>query len=110
MDIYVTIASRLMDLESELRQLGQWQEEPIAPEALRSSEPFCVDTMSAAQWLQFVFVPRMRMLAAARQLPPGRCDIAPLAEHFFGETPATRPLLDTIRALNALVSGQAGAS
>lgn len=104
MDIYVSVAARLIDLEGELRRLGYWQQEALAPEALHSCEPFCVDTMSAAQWLQFVFLPRMHQLMAARQLPPGRCEVAPLAEQYFGATPTTEPLLEAIRDLDRLVS------
>ncbi|WP_258876037.1 YqcC family protein, partial [Pseudomonas aeruginosa] len=31
-----------------------------APEALASPEPFCVDTLALEQWLQWIFLPRMK--------------------------------------------------
>jgi uncharacterized protein YqcC (DUF446 family) len=83
MSIHIRIASLLIDVEAELRRLRQWQHETPPPEALASSEPFCVDTLTFVQWLQFIFLPRMRALVAAQQLPPGRCEIKPLAEEYF---------------------------
>lgn len=79
----IRIASLLIDIEAELRRLQQWQHDTPPPEALASTEPFCVDTLTFAQWLQFIFLPRMHALAAAGQLPPGRCEIKPIAEEFF---------------------------
>lgn len=81
---HIQIASLLIDIEAELRRLQQWQHEPPSAQALASTEPFCVDTLTFVQWLQFIFLPRMHALATARQLPPGRCEIKPLAEEYFG--------------------------
>lgn len=105
MSVHVEIAWLLIDIEAELRRLQQWQAEPPSPQALASTEPFCVDTMTFVQWLQFVFLPRMHALAAAGRLPPGRCEIRPLAEQHFGETKLDiKPLLLAIDALDRLVS------
>ena len=83
---HIRIASLLIDIEAELRQLQQWQREAPSAEALASTEPFCIDTLTFVQWLQFIFLPRMHELAAARQLPPGRCEILPLATEYFRES------------------------
>jgi len=84
MSKYIEVAALLIDVEAELRRLQQWQNESPSAEALASSEPFCVDTLTFAQWLQFIFLPRMHALVAMEQLPPGRCEIKPLAEEYFG--------------------------
>lgn len=83
MSLFIEIASTLIDIEAELRRLNQWDAEPPSQEALASTEPFCVDTLSFVQWLQFIFIPRMYQLVEVEQLPPGRCEIAPLAEESF---------------------------
>ncbi len=83
MSVHVNIASLLIDVEAELRRLQQWQSEPPTVAALASTEPFCVDTLSFAQWLQFIFLPRMHALVANNQLPPGRCEIKPMAEEYL---------------------------
>lgn len=98
--VYVEIASLLIDIEAELRRLQLWQAEPPSPEALASTEPFCVDTLTFPQWLQFIFVPRMHALATMEQLPPGRCEIAPLAEQYFGGGKLDVTML--LRAIDAL--------
>lgn len=98
--VYVEIASLLIDIEAELRRLRLWDAEPPTPEALASTEPFCVDTLSFPQWLQFIFLPRMHALVAAQQLPPGRCEIRPLAEQYFNG--GKLDVLALLRAIGAL--------
>ncbi|MGY8909754.1 MAG: YqcC family protein, partial [Flavobacteriales bacterium] len=50
------VAEVLIDIESELRQLGLWDRQVPSNSALASSEPFCVDTLTLPQWLQFIFL------------------------------------------------------
>lgn len=105
MNLYIEIASTLMDLEAELRRIGQWDAQPLPPAALASVEPFCVDTMTLPQWLQFIFIPRMYALVDAQQLPPGRCEIQPMAEEYFkGGKLDALPLLRHIARLDALIN------
>ena len=81
--IYAEVADQLLRLEAEMRRLQLWESEVPSPEALASSEPFCLDTLTFPQWLQFVFLPRMSQLIEMEQPLPGRCGIAPLAEEMF---------------------------
>lgn len=102
---FVEIASTLIDLEAELRRMGQWDAQPPSPAALASTEPFCVDTMTLPQWLQFIFIPRMHALVELRRLPPGRCEIQPIAEQYFnGSAFSTGLLLQCIARLDALIN------
>ena len=77
------LAALLIDIEAQLRQLELWQAESPGADALASTQPFCVDTLSFSQWLQFVFVPSMYQLIEARQTLPTECAIAPMAEEYF---------------------------
>lgn len=105
MSDFVEIASTLIDVEAELRRTQQWDAQPPSPAALASIEPFCVDTMTLAQWLQFIFIPRMHALVQARQLPPGRCEIHPIAEEYFRNSKLNvAPLLDHIARLDRLIN------
>lgn len=79
----IAVSSLLIDIEAELRQLGLWQAEPPEARALTSQEPFCIDTLSFVQWLQFVFIVRLRHLLEARQALPSQCSTAPMAEEYF---------------------------
>ena len=59
------LAEHLLLIERELRVLGWWQEQAPSAEALASQEPFCVDTLTFEQWLQWIFLPRMKQLLEA---------------------------------------------
>jgi uncharacterized protein YqcC (DUF446 family) len=54
-----------------------------SPEALASTAPFCVDSLSFPQWLQFIFIPGLRRIIDQRQLLPRECQVAPMAEMYF---------------------------
>ncbi len=82
----IEVAEVLIDIEAQLRQLGQWDTEPPSAGALASEQPFCVDTLSLPQWLQFVFLPRMYHLLESEQPLPQRCGIVPIAEEYFRGT------------------------
>lgn len=45
-----------------MKAAGMWSDEPLPPDAEPFHEAFAADTMSFTQWLQFVFVPRVRAL------------------------------------------------
>ncbi|MCB1688617.1 MAG: YqcC family protein [Halioglobus sp.] len=80
------IAAVLIDIEAQLRQLGQWDNVPPSAAALASEQPFCVDTLTLPQWLQFIFLPTLyRMLEEGEPLP-ARSGIAPMAQEYFRGT------------------------
>jgi len=57
------------DIEAEMRRIGFWQSEPLRPEQLEFTQAFAMDTMTYAQWLQFIFLPRVREAVASNQFP-----------------------------------------
>ncbi len=80
------LAALLIDIEAELRRLGQWHKVPPSAAALASDQPFCVDTLTLPQWLQFVFLPTLyRMMEGGEPLPT-RSGIAPMASEYFRGT------------------------
>ncbi len=60
-----------------------WDHEPPSPEAFDSKLPFFHDTLSFSQWLQWVFLVRLRELSGDLESWPPRCDVAPMAEEYF---------------------------
>ena len=103
------VAEVLIDIEAQLRQLGQWQKVEPSEEALASEQPFCVDTLTLPQWLQFVFLPTLyRMLEEEEQLP-ARCGIAPMAEEYFrGTGLACAELVSALLKVDELLSTDPG--
>lgn len=82
-DKHLQLASILMDIEKELRDLELWQRSAPAPDKLDSTQPFAIDTLTFPQWLQFIFIPRAYELIEVRAPLPRDCGIAPMAEEYF---------------------------
>ncbi|MFK7828187.1 MAG: YqcC family protein [Congregibacter sp.] len=105
--MHIPVASALIDIESELRQLSLWETQAPGPEALASTQPFAIDTLTLPQWLQFVFLPTMYYLIESEQPLPGHCGIAPMAEEYFrGNTLAVGGLIETLELVDQLLSGE----
>lgn len=103
--MHTEVAEVLIDIEAQLRQLGLWDRIPPSSQALASTEPFCVDTLTLPQWLQFVFLPTMRELLELEQPLPQRCGITPMAEEFFrGSELAISELLVSLEQVDELLS------
>lgn len=63
-------ATRLIDeIEAEMKRSGLWQSEPLKPEQLNFRQAFAMDTMAFSQWLQFIFVLKVREAIAANRFP-----------------------------------------
>ena len=100
------VAALLIDVEAHLRQLDLWESEQPPVAALASTQPFCVDTLTLPQWLQFIFLPRMYQLLDTGEPLPGKCGIAPIAEEYFPDLgPAGRELIVVLGRIDRLLSG-----
>ena len=95
----------LAALEREMRAQDRWERHPPAADALRSTQPFAVDTLAFDQWLQWVFVPKLHHLLA-RQLPlPGNCAVGPMAEEVYGpDSAGGQRLIVIIAEIDALLT------
>ncbi|WP_116367751.1 YqcC family protein [Parahaliea mediterranea] len=99
------VAEALIDIEAELRRLGLWDRIPPSSEALASTEPFCLDTLSLPQWLQFVFLPTLYRMLEQEQSLPRRCAITPMAqEHFHGSGHGVDALLAALQRVDDLLT------
>jgi uncharacterized protein YqcC (DUF446 family) len=91
------VADQLLLIERELRQLGWWQSEAPSAEALASQTPFCVDTLAFEQWLQWILLPRMKVLLESDAPLPAVSGIKAMAEMAYREQPVkVRGLLDVL--------------
>ncbi len=73
----------LTNLESELRGLALWQSKQPDPQDLASTAPFCCDTLTFAQWLQFVFIAKITVMISSEVTLPSNISLTPMAEHAF---------------------------
>lgn len=69
-----------------------WQDKPLRPEQLNFKQAFAMDTMTFNQWLQFVFLPRVREAVAANQFPQGSSVGAQAVRELDGDPDADRLL------------------
>lgn len=75
----------LVMIEEELQRSNLWPIEAPEESAFLSHEPFSIDTMSAEQWLKWVFLPRMLTLIETEQPLPTRIALAPYFEDALPE-------------------------
>ncbi|MGK8438062.1 YqcC family protein [Ectopseudomonas hydrolytica] len=99
------LAEQLLLIERELRVLGWWQEQAPSAEALASQEPFCVDTLTFEQWLQWIFLPRMKLLLETGAQLPSVSGIQAMAEMVYREQPGlARRLLELLGEFDRLLT------
>lgn len=101
------VQERLLAIETQLKQAGLWQAVAPNSEAFASTEPFCVDTMTPLQWLQWIFLPRMQALLDAGAPLPTTLAIAPYYEVWLeGEIPERAQLLHRLNAFDQLFESE----
>lgn len=97
------MAQALLDIEHALQDLGLWSAEPLALERLHSTAPFCVDTLGFHEWLQWIFIPRMRNVVARQQRLPSSARIMPMGEQCFAHLGRRQqPLLELLSQVDRL--------
>lgn len=84
--IYSRIADLCLAIEAEMRRLELWSARRPSDWALASTQPFCIDTLSFPEWLQFIFLDRIQVIVEYRGSFPASSSIAPMAEEYFRDT------------------------
>jgi uncharacterized protein YqcC (DUF446 family) len=98
------LAEQLLLIERELRILGWWESVSPTTQDLASQEPFCVDTLNFAQWLQWIFLPRMKLIIESDSGLPERSGIRPMAEVVYqSDTRNVAALLDALGEFDRLI-------
>ena len=99
------VLNLLNAMEQELKKLALWEGLPPSPEALASTTPFCMNTLRLSQWLQWIFIPRVRaIIDQGAELPVG-ANMRPYAEEaFVVDGVHSTVLLDIIGQLDQLMS------
>ena len=82
---------------------GVWSIELPSQEALNSTQPFCVDTLSFEQWLQFVMMAKFEEMIRLSLPLPSKCEIAPMAEEAF-KGRSVGVVIDQIQLIDRLLS------
>lgn len=103
---FVAVADQLLLIERELRSLGWWTEVAPSADALASQAPFCVDTLAFEQWLQWLFLPRMKVILENDLELPRASGIRAMGEEVYRERlTEVSGLLDALGAFDRLIGG-----
>lgn len=102
MDKYHQTQQLLEQLEAIMREACLWENTSPEPAALASTEPFAVDTMTCAQWLQWIFIPRMTQLVLMQAPLPAQFAISPYVEEAMKELPGRASVLAVTLKLDDL--------
>src|SRR5262249_32826861 len=84
------------------RRIGFWQNQPLLPEQMGFTQAFAMDTMTFTQWLQFVFLPRVREAAASNQFP-SNSSVGTQAVREFDGDPEAGDLVTLLSEFDALL-------
>lgn len=98
------VADQLLLIERELRVLGWWSDLPPSAEALASVEPFSVDTLDFHQWLQWIFLPRMKQILEHDLPLPNASGILEMAEMVYAGRQDTLPLQASLARFDRLIA------
>lgn len=105
MSISNQVRHNLQAIEQSMRDLALWQLTPPEAEAFVSTEPFCIDSMQAEEWLQWILLPRMHALLDANAPLPTRFAITPYFEEALKDKqPNCLPLLLLLQQLDSLLN------
>ena len=96
----VRLKQYLIDLEMKMQASGLWQERAPSDEALSSGEPFAIDTLRPEEWLQWIFIPRIRDLIKHNQPMPCGFAIAPYFEETWKQDAKKQAFLPLIRNID----------
>ena len=109
-DIPNRIADVLLEIEANLRINGKWDETSPGSSALASKQPFCMDTLAFEQWLQWIFLPRMKTTLEETKPLPAKSSIFAYAQECLHENdPSADSLLKLIKTFDELIKIQSGA-
>src|SRR5262245_45512599 len=80
------IQTKIAEIEHEMKRIGYWQSDPLRPEQYEFRSAFAMDTMAFSQWLQFIFIPRVKnMLETGEKFPSDSQNGAQAAREFDGD-------------------------
>lgn len=95
------VLSKLEQIETEMRHIGLWQENPLPAEQYNFQAAFAGDTMSFPQWLQFIFIPNVKRAAESGNFPSSSQVSVRAVREFDGVDEAAR-LIEFLSEFDAL--------
>jgi len=102
MDKYEKAAAAIAGIEQEMKDIGFWQPDPLLPEAYNFRQAFAADTMAFSQWLQFIFIPRVKEIIENRTQFPSGSQVGIVAVKEFEGNDRAEKLVRLLNEFDAL--------
>lgn len=100
-----SVADAMLDLEKALREAELWADHSPQPEQMLSDQPFSYDVMTLQEWLQWIFIPRMKAIIESAASLPHVSNIYPYAEETIAKLPNnTDAIMHALKHLDELLS------
>lgn len=96
----------LNELQNAMHAHNLWEAISPAPEALASDQPFCVESLSPTQWLQWIFIPRMHALLEQNAALPRNFSITAYLEEALKNEPYLTALHQPLAQMEALLKDE----
>ena len=92
------------EIEAELRRLGWWQVDPPSEDAVLAGGAFGLRSVAFPQWLQVIFVKRLRQVAAGEMDMPQSSEVSTMAyREFDGYSQDVDHLMDLLYEVDRIV-------
>jgi uncharacterized protein YqcC (DUF446 family) len=85
-----------------MKRIGMWQSTPLPAAAYEFRKAFGMDTMAFSQWLQFIFIPRVRDLIRTGAAFPSSSMVGAQAVRESDTVPDTGELVQLLSTFDAL--------
>lgn len=105
--VYIRLETALQQLQQVMINHGEWQAIAPSADAFASESPFCADTMTFSQWLQWLFIPRLQALIDAQGTLPSNCAVAPMADVSYMDDETKRDqMTQALSQVDAVLTGE----
>ncbi len=95
----IPVLKLLIQAEECLRKSGLWETEQPDEAVLQSKQPFALDTLLPQQWLQWIFIPKMREMIEKESVVQGFC-ISPYFEEVWKSESDKAELIELLHAID----------
>jgi uncharacterized protein YqcC (DUF446 family) len=99
------VQQKIDEITSEMKRIGIWRSDELPPEKLQIEKAFGADKMSFAQWLQFIFVPRVSQIIREKDEFPAESHVHDQAFkewRMWGDLPDSDRLLELLKEFDTL--------
>ncbi len=103
-DLYNNVKRIIEEIETEMKQTGYWSDEPLPENACQFRQAFAMDTMPFSQWVQFIFIPRVRSIIVEKSSFPKNSMVGTQALREFGGDEAGSKLVSLLIEFDKIIN------